>query len=115
VKNRSFYAVILSLIVLSSAASQTVAKPRRQSVTVKINERGYEPTKLRIRKGVRTRVTFVRTTDATCAKEIVPGDFNLKRELPLNQPVAVDVTPTKSGTFTFVCSMNMMSGQLIVQ
>jgi plastocyanin domain-containing protein len=115
VKNRSFYAVILSLIVLSSVASQTVAKPRRQSLTVKINERGYEPTKLTIRKGVRTRVTFVRTTDATCAKEIVLADFNIKRELPLNQPVVMDLTPTKSGTFTFVCGMNMMSGHLIVQ
>jgi plastocyanin domain-containing protein len=115
VRNRVIYSVIVSLVVLSSIAGQTIAKPRRQSMTVKITERGYEPTTMRIRKGVKTRVTFVRTTDATCAKEIVVADFNIKRTLQLNQPVAVDLTPTKSGTFTFACGMNMMAGQLIVQ
>jgi len=42
-------------------------------------------------------------------------DFNIRRALPLNQPVVVSFTPTDRGSFTFVCGMNMMRGQLIVQ
>lgn len=41
--------------------------------------------------------------------------FNIKRALPLNERVVVTFTPTKRGTFSFVCGMNMMRGELIVQ
>ena len=92
-----------------------MAKPRSQFVQVKITERGYEPINLKLRKGIRAQVTFVRTTEATCAKEIVLPDFSIMRALPLNQPVVVSFTPMKRGAYSFVCGMNMMSGQLIVQ
>jgi plastocyanin domain-containing protein len=108
-------ACALLLTTLSTGASNAVARPRVQSARVKINERGYEPGSLKLRKGVRARVTFLRTTDATCAKEVVLPDFNIRRALPLNQPVVVSFTPTRKGTFDFVCGMNMMRGQLIVQ
>ena len=99
----------------SVAAKHTVAKPRVQTARVRITERGYEPVAFKLRRGVPARVTFVRTTDATCAKEIVLPDFNIRRALPLNQPVAVTFTPNKRGTFSFACGMNMMRGQLMVQ
>ena len=81
-------------------------KQRRQAEHI---EEGYE------HRGVPARVTFVRKTDATCVKEIVLPDFGIRRALPLNQPVVVSFTPTKRGAFTFVCGLNMMRGQLIVQ
>jgi len=90
-------------------------KPKTQTSTVRITERGYEPITLKLRRGVAARVTFLRTTDHTCAKEIVLADFNIRRALPLNQRVTVSFTPQQKGTFTFICGMNMMRGQLIVQ
>jgi plastocyanin domain-containing protein len=101
--------------VLGVAPQSTIAKPRVQTAKIEINPKGYRPTSLKLRRGVPARVTFVRTTDATCAKEIVLLDFNIRRALPLNQPVVVSFTPTNRGSFTFVCGMNMMRGQLIVQ
>ncbi len=106
---------VMFAVLLTGGVQEAVAKPKVQTTTIKITTRGYEPTKLKFRKGIPTRVTFLRTTDATCVKEIVLPDFNIRRALPLNQPVTVEFTPNKRGTFTFVCGMNMMRGQLIVQ
>jgi plastocyanin domain-containing protein len=91
------------------------AKPRVQTARIEINAQGYQPASVKLRRGVLAHVTFVRTTDATCVREIVLSDFNVRRELPLNKPVVVSFTPKKRGSFTFVCGMNMMRGALIVR
>src|SRR6266480_6620499 len=92
-------------ILINVAGERTIAKPKVQAAKIRISERGYEPKAFKLRRGVPARVTFVRTTDATCAKEIVLPDFDIRRALPLNQPVVVNFTPNKRGTFTFVCGM----------
>lgn len=107
--------VVLVVTLVSATSERTIAKPRVQSAKIEITTKGYQPTNLKLRRGVKTRVTFLRTTDATCVKEIVLPDFGIRRALPLNQPVVVTFTPTRKGSFSFVCGMNMMSGQLIVQ
>jgi plastocyanin domain-containing protein len=109
--------LLIALVILAIGAATNVgtAKPRRQTATVKITERGFEPYVLKFRRGIRTRITFVRTTDATCANEVVFPEFGIRRELPLNQPVVITLTPTKRGEFSFTCGMNMMRGKLIVQ
>ncbi|MGH9938190.1 MAG: cupredoxin domain-containing protein, partial [Blastocatellia bacterium] len=98
---------------------QTVAKPsqssRTQSVTVILSDKGYQPESFKLRKGVPARVTFVRKVEATCGNEIVLAEYNIKRELPLNQPVTVEFTPAKTGEFKFACGMDMLRGKIIVQ
>ena len=108
--------ILLPLAVVSAFGPRaSIAKQRVQTARVEINKRGYRPPSLRLRRGVPAEVTFVRTTDATCAKEIVLPDFGIRRALPLNEPVVISFTPNEKGTFIFVCGMNMMRGQLIVQ
>lgn len=107
--------IALVILVIGAATNAGTAKPRLQTATIKITERGFEPYVLRFRRGVRTRITFVRTTDATCAREVVFPELGIKRELPLNQPVVITLTPTKRSEFSFTCGMNMMRGKLIVQ
>ncbi|HBB96255.1 MAG TPA: hypothetical protein DC054_12770 [Blastocatellia bacterium] len=102
-------------VLVGLTPERTVAKPRVQTAKIVITTKGYQPTSLKLRRGVPARVTFLRTTDATCVKEIVLPDFNIRRALPLNAPVVIGFTPTRKGSFTFVCGMNMMSGQMIVQ
>ena len=117
-QHRSYLAIGLLAVVASANfvwASPAVTKPRIKKFTVKITERGFEPETLTLRRGVRARITFLRTTDQTCAKEVVLRDFGIKRELPLNQPIVITITPKKKGEFSFTCGMNMMRGKLIVQ
>jgi RND family efflux transporter MFP subunit len=86
-----------------------------QSVTVTLNEKGYQPDSFKLRQGVPARVTFVRKVESGCGTEVVLADYNIKRELPFNQAVTVEFTPSKAGEFKFACGMNMLRGQIIVQ
>ena len=107
---------VLLVALLSGAAEGVIGKPKKvQTARVEITRQGYNPGSIKLKRGVPARVTFVRTTDATCARVIVLPDFNIRRELPLNKPVVIRFTPTEKGEFNFVCGMNMMRGQLIVE
>jgi plastocyanin domain-containing protein len=68
-----------------------------------------------LRAGVPARLTFVRTTDATCATEVVIPSLDIKRPLPLNQPVDIEFAPNKAGDVAFACGIGMFSGTLVVQ
>jgi plastocyanin domain-containing protein len=84
-------------------------------VKVLVTERGYEPAKVTVRAGTPARIIIVRTTDKTCGTEVVFPSLNIKRALPLNQPVTIEFTPTASGEIGFVCGMNMLKGSVVVQ
>jgi membrane fusion protein, heavy metal efflux system len=86
-----------------------------QTAKVIVNEQGYEPAKVPLRAGTPARITFVRTTDKTCGTEVVFPSLNIKRALPLNEPVVIEFTPGKSGDITFACGMNMLHGTVVVQ
>ena len=117
--NRTYLVIGVIAIVLCATTFAlpltAETRPRVQKFTVKITERGLEPISLMLRLGVQARITFLRTTDQTCAKEIVLRDFGIRRDLPLNQPVVVMLTPNEKGEFDFTCGMNMIRGKLIVQ
>jgi cobalt-zinc-cadmium efflux system membrane fusion protein len=99
----------------SSAADQSAARPETQGGKVLVTENGYEPAKLTLRAGQPARITFVRTTDKTCGTEVVFPSLNIRRPLPLNEPVVVEFTPKSSGEIGFVCGMNMLRGTVIVR
>lgn len=104
-----------------SANAQRRAKVQKQTIkkiqNVRINltEKGYQPSSFRLKKGVPARVTFVRRTEDECGREIVIPAYKIRRELPVNTPVTIRFTPSKTGTFNFACGMNMLRGKLIVQ
>jgi plastocyanin domain-containing protein len=82
------------------------------------SEHGFSPPSLKLTHGgpgSHAAVTFVRTTDKTCATEVVFPDLNLKKDLPLNTPVTVDVPTDSARTLTFQCGMAMYKGALVVR
>ncbi len=86
-----------------------------QTAKVVVSEQGYEPAKVTFRAGTRARITFVRTTDKTCGTEVVFPSLNIKRALPLNEPVVIEFTPDKSGDVAFACGINMLHGTVVVR
>ena len=80
-----------------------------------VTEKGYEPGKLTASRRHAARITFVRTTDKTCGTEVVFPSLNIRRSLPLNEPVVIEFTPKASGEIGFVCGMNMLRGTLVVE
>ena len=86
-----------------------------QSVTVIITDNSFEPSSFQLKKGVTARVTFMRQSEVTCAKEVVIPAYHIRRALPLNEAVVVEFTPDKSGEFSFACGMGMLHGKILVQ
>ena len=99
---------------MRQSAAESALQNGAQTATVEVNGEGFQPSSLRLKAGVPAKVTFVRKTDETCAKEVVIKEYNIDRKLPLNEPVTVEFTPRK-GEFIFACGMDMLKGKLIVE
>ncbi|HXE79276.1 MAG TPA: efflux RND transporter periplasmic adaptor subunit [Vicinamibacterales bacterium] len=97
------------------SAGQSHAAGSVQTARIVISARGYEPSTLTLRAGIPARITFVRTTDATCGTEVVLPSHGIKRALPLNEPVDIEFTPRAAGEITFSCGMGMLRGTILPQ
>ena len=85
-----------------------------QQATVRVGSAAFDPPTVTLRAGAPARLTFVRTSDTTCATEVVFPSLNIRKALPLNIPVSIDFTPEKTGEIAFVCGMNMLKGRVVV-
>jgi plastocyanin domain-containing protein len=122
---KTIIATIMMLLVVSitlpatfraapEGAAKATPQNEAQTATVEVTDKGFEPSSLKLKAGAPAKVTFVRKTDQTCAKEVVIKEYNIDRKIPLNEPVRIEFTPRK-GEFTFACGMDMIKGKLIVE
>ncbi len=86
-----------------------------QSITITLSESGYDPPSITLRSGILAHLTFIRKAEVTCGTEILIPEYGVKRELPLGQPIMVELTPRKAGEYSFTCGMNMLRGSIIVR
>jgi plastocyanin domain-containing protein len=85
-------------------------------IPLSVTEKGYEPTPITLTKDEPVKLVVTRTTEHTCATELVMKDYGINTPLPLNQPVEIAFTPTKTGTLTYGCAMGqMISGTFMVE
>ncbi|HLT45967.1 MAG TPA: cupredoxin domain-containing protein [Rubricoccaceae bacterium] len=86
-----------------------------QVVEIAVGPTGYAPASIALRAGVPARLVFTRTVEGDCAEQVESPALGIpKTDLPLNEPHAVEFTPTESGTFGFTCGMGMMEGTVLV-
>jgi len=76
---------------------------------------GYTPSSIQIPKGKTTQINFIRKDESSCLEEVVLSDFKIRKYLPMNQKVSISIKPEKTGTYDFVCGMNMFHGKIIVK
>lgn len=76
---------------------------------------GYSPEVISIPKGKVTKINFIRKDSSDCLEEVVLPDFKVRKHLPLNQKIAVELNPQVSGEFIYSCGMNMFHGKIIVR
>jgi plastocyanin domain-containing protein len=116
--------IIIPLVAaLIALAGFTIAQQKKapdakaakaQTAKITIDKQGFQPANLTLKPDVPAEVTFLRTTDDTCATSVIIPEYKIKQDIPLNKPVVVQFTP-KKGTFGFACGMNMYQGKLVVQ
>lgn len=110
----------LSLSLASAAAAPLVvtpahaqeAKPREIEVVV---DRGYQPSRIVIQQGERVRLKFVRKDYSPCTREVVFPSLDIRRELPVNEPVFIDLPVLAPGEVEFHCGMKMVRGTIVVE
>ena len=98
----------------STPSGGTVTAGANGRVNVSVGAEGYSPDTIRTQTGRPLTVVFTRTSDEGCGQQVVFPSLNLRRDLPLNQPVEVTVTPS-AGTLAFTCGMNMLHGSIVAQ
>jgi len=87
-----------------------------RKVVITVTEKGYEPSRIALRKGEPVELVITRTTDATCATELVLEEAGLDVKLPLNEAVTARFTPDKTGELRYGCAMGkMIAGVFAVQ
>ena len=82
------------------------------------DEHGFTPGSISVPKGPagsKATLTFVRTSDKTCATEVVFPELNVEKPLPLNVPVSLEVPSDAARTLHFQCGMGMFKGALLVK
>lgn len=80
-----------------------------------IVEGGYSPEIISIPVNKTTKINFFRKDSNSCLEEIVIPHFKVRKFLPLNQKITIEITPQKPGNYEFVCGMNMFHGKIIVK
>jgi plastocyanin domain-containing protein len=97
-----------------AAAPAKAGEPR--TIALSVTEKGYEPSPVTLKQGEPVKLVLTRTTDHTCATEIVLDEYDINAKLPLNQPVEVTFTPNKTGKLVYGCAMGkMLSGTFMVE
>lgn len=113
----------LTLVCLAAALAAPACKKApsvppsdgRPELEVKVDGTGYHPDTLHAKAGKPVRLMVTRTSDEGCGQQLVVPSLHLKYELPLNQPVAVDVSMPPSGALAFTCGMDMYKGSIVAE
>jgi plastocyanin domain-containing protein len=95
-----------------AAEAPIPADARRIDIAVK--DEGFSPSTIDVKKGETVVLRFNRTTKSECLKAIAIPDLNIKKDLPLNTPVEVAITPQKEGNMTLQCWMAMVKATIHV-
>ena len=103
--------VVATLLACGEPAGPTVLG----RVEITVSDVGYTPSEVHARRGESLTMVFTRTTESPCGEEVVLPEHGIRKALPVNQPVEITFTPTKTGRLAFMCGMSMMKGAIIVQ
>lgn len=99
----------------SSSASASAPASKMNHVMVTVTDDGFSPSEVTVKKGEPTMLMFKRTAEKTCATAVEFPELKIKKDLPLNETVSIDVPTGESRTLTFQCGMGMYKSKLVIQ
>ena len=100
--------VIGLLLILSTTVG--FAKENKQIVNLEVTEKGFVPSTVDVKPGEPVILKITRKTDSTCSTLIQIPSKKIKKDLPLNKTVSIDVGVLEKGEIRFGCGMDMMEG-----
>ncbi len=98
-----------------SRSTQPLVVARDNRVEVTVTAHGFEPSLVQVTHGQPVTMVVTRTTDMTCATEMVMPLHGIHMNLPLNQPMEVTFPCDWAGAMTYTCGMGMVKGSIIAR
>lgn len=99
-----------------TAINEPTVTATGQAITVELTAKGYVPSSISIPANKPVTITFIRKSEDACGKEVLFPDLRIDKNLPIGQPVPVQIPAQPAGkTLTFTCNMNMSSGKVVVR
>ncbi len=93
--------------------NQNIPTGDTQVINMAVTSSGYEPSTFTVQAGKPVTWQIDGTNAGGCTRYIVAQEFGISKKL--NPGInTFQFTPTKTGTFPFQCSMNMVRGKMIV-
>lgn len=83
--------------------------------TILVTERGYEPATVTIDAEKPAVLTFLRKADPSCGDTLVFQGLGIRKSLPHNVPVRIEIPPQPKGEIRFACGMDMYRGKVVVR
>ncbi|KYF88901.1 cupredoxin domain-containing protein [Sorangium sp. So ce296] len=127
---RPLFAAALALLLSSPLAGAACSKPVEETkavaaaelaapagvkrIDIAVNDSGFSPSTIELKKGEPVVLRFTRTTKSECLKAIAIPDLKVEKDLPLNTPVEVAITPEKEGKMVLQCWMAMVKATINV-
>lgn len=106
---------ILIALIAAFSLQATYAKESPQTISLQVTENGFEPNNIKVKPGTHVILKVTRKTDKTCATAIQIKDKKIKKELPLNKEVSIDLSNLEKGDVRFACGMDMISGHIVAE
>jgi plastocyanin domain-containing protein len=107
---------IVAVAVMTFTSCQNKKEPQAHGpatdVPVRVTEKGFEPSRIEVKKGSNATLVFTRVTDKTCATDVVFSGNGAHLDLPLNQPVRIALG-TVNENIPFACGMKMFTGEIV--
>jgi plastocyanin domain-containing protein len=85
------------------------------AVAITVDGDGFKPSAVTFKKGSPGALVFTRTVDDTCATEVVFPQLDIKKDLPKNTPVTINVPTDKEQKLTFQCGMGMYKSSVVIE
>ncbi len=112
----ALFLLLLVTVNATTGCSGTPTQAQAGTIQMTVTEGGFEPDRIKVKKGELVKLVITRKTDATCAKDLVIDEPKVHVKLPLNQAVTVTFTPSKTGELKYGCAMDkMVYGVIVVE
>lgn len=111
-------AMSAGIVVSAGCKGRSVATGSTSAVGVVpviVDDNGFNPSSVTFKKGAPASLVFTRTSEETCATEVVLPELNVKKDLPKGKPVTIDIPTDKEQTLTFQCGMGMYKSAVVIR
>lgn len=107
--------LIIAAVLMTFNLKSVFSAEKDQVIELKVTEKGFEPSTVDVKPNVPVTLKITRQTDTTCATQIKIQSKNIKKDLPLNKPVTIQIGKLEKGEIRFGCGMDMITGLIHVR